>query len=182
MNWSTALTRTLRTMCLSGVVAVGLVLASSVRPAVGSVATLPDPSDSPPSAGLAVSPLSVVVGATVTADARFSTPANAIAAAAIRRVRRRNAVASPADGQVTVPGCSATSAGGQHTRMRSRDAIRSSKVRSGRSRAPCHRRARNIDPASSSTHEQRRRAAYTAGKPPRVSTRSTVRPAVPQFA
>ena len=58
----------------------------------------------------------------------------------IRRVRRRSAVASPADGQVTVPGCSATSAGGQHGRMRSRDAIRSSSVRSGRSRAPCQSR------------------------------------------
>jgi PKD repeat protein len=49
-----------------------LVLASSGRPAVASVATLPDPSDSPPSAGLAVGPLSVVVGATVTADASTS--------------------------------------------------------------------------------------------------------------
>ncbi len=95
---------------------------------------------------------------TVTADARFNTPANAIAAAPIRRVRRRMAVESPADGQVTVPGCSATSAGGQHDCMRPLVARRSSSVRSGRSRAPCHSRTRSSDPASSSSHEQRNRA------------------------
>ena len=89
MHWPTAVTRTLQTIYLSGVVAVGLVLASAVQPAVAGVANLPGASDSPPSAGLTVSPLSNVVGATVTADASASVDPDATPAHEKRQQRHR---------------------------------------------------------------------------------------------
>ena len=103
--------------------------------------------------------------------------------APIRRVRRRSAVASPADGHVTVPGCSADlrrRPARAHALAR-RDPLQQRPV--GRSRAPCQSRACSsdagfeLDPRTAQPrHEHGREAAA------RVSTRSTLRPAVPQFA